>query len=134
MSNKTKIYTIVWLCLVALFNVITFVIPQNINGFNKYEGSFWPGYIAIMVCFVIHFIFMYIELNKQKINSTITTISFISLLLMIFTGSICMIVPNLKSWIGIIICFTVLIISIIFITLASSIEKSKNNWIKNNKQ
>lgn len=133
MSSKVKTYSIVWICLVALFNVITFVIPQSINGFNKYGGSFWPGYIAIMFSFVIHYIFMFIELNKQKINNTVTTVSVISLLLMILTGSACMLIPDLEIWKAIIICFTELIISIIFITLTNSIEKSKNSWIKSNK-
>ena len=49
MKKSFKIYSLIWAICVAVFNVITFVTPNEIGGVSKFSGSFWVGYIFITV-------------------------------------------------------------------------------------
>ena len=52
MKKSLKFYAIVWALCLAVFNVITFVTPNEIGGVSKFCGSFWGGYIFITVAFI----------------------------------------------------------------------------------
>ena len=45
MKKSFKIYSLIWAICIAVFNVITFVTPNEIGGVSKFSGSFWVGYI-----------------------------------------------------------------------------------------
>ena len=45
MKKKFGIYSVIWAICLAIFNVITFVSPNEIGGVSKFTSSFWVGYI-----------------------------------------------------------------------------------------
>lgn len=44
MKSKFKMYVIVWVAVVVLFNVIVFITPNEVAGMSKFGGAFWVGY------------------------------------------------------------------------------------------
>lgn len=124
-------YIIGWIVMLAFFNIICFVTPDQIGGINKYGGAFWSGYIFITISFVIHLIFNLIMLsarNKEQriMNTPLIVVSFAELIVMVIAGVTCMIIPEFPNWIGIIICYTILVISIAVILSVKSVgEYSK---------
>ena len=127
--KKNRIYYLVcWICLVALFNVICFVTPEEINGISKFEGAFWSGYGFIMATFVAHMIFAMIlttsnHFPKKVHNVSLMVISCVELALMVVCGSVCMVVQGLPNWIGIIVCSIILVFSIVSIIATKEVEE-----------
>ena len=78
MIKEVRNYVIIWILLVALFNVICFVTPAEVNGISKYQGAFWPGYGFITATFIIHMIFMMIIIKRQnyRIRTSLIVFSF----------------------------------------------------------
>lgn len=118
MKKSFVYYLLCWILVVALFNVISFVIPSKIADYDKYSGGFWVGYIFITLCFLVHLAFSYFSLsesNKEKriLNIPLNIISYIELVIMVIAGILCMITPFMPVWLGVIICMTVLVFSII---------------------
>ena len=145
MKKGFKYYLIVWVILLAVFNVVCFVSPSEAGGMTKFGGAFWVGYIFITLAFIGQLICAYFafKADKQKkffYNVPILSVSWAGLILTLILGTLCMAIPNLPSWIGIIVCFAVLAftaISVIKATAAGDIvsgidEKieSKTSFIK----
>ena len=128
MKKKVWFYIIFWIALVSLFNVLCFVTPNEINGVNKFSGAFWSGYGFTMVSFIGHLVYSCIvfsekNLDKRVMNTPLTVISFIELGFMIIVGAICMVVPGMPTWIGIAICYMVLILSVITLVCVNAVGK-----------
>ena len=120
MSKTFKIYSIVWAICFAMFNIITFVLPTSINAFT---GSFWIGYIFIVLAFVGQLGCSYIafkddNLQKTFYNVSLVLVSYIALAAMLVAGGLCMITPSFPVWLGVVLCILVAGISasIILIT------------------
>ena len=116
MNKERKYYLICWVLLLALFNVICFVTPSEVGGISKYSGAFWPCYGFITAAFIIHLIFMAAIMQKKqnRIRTSMVLVSFIELMLMSAAGGICMAIPFVPAWIGIIACAVILVFSIVF--------------------
>ena len=117
MKSNFKYYVIVWAVLVAIFNVIVFVTPNEVAGVSKFDGSFWVGYIFIMLTFVAQVSVAWYSL-KDDITKTfyrmpLLSISYGSLIAMMVVGILCMVIPGFPVWLGIILCLLVLAFSII---------------------
>ena len=52
MKKTFNYYSICWLISLAVFNVISFVTPNEIAGISKFTGAFWVGYIFITLAFI----------------------------------------------------------------------------------
>lgn len=108
-----KYYLIVWLLLLAIFNVAVFVSPAEADGFNKFDGAFWSGYIGITLAFlgqlaVSFFAFQSKNMQKFFYKIPLIRISWTGLVLTLIFGVICMVIPDLPNWVGIILCFVIL--------------------------
>ncbi len=107
MKAAIKTYSIVIVILLVIFNLIAFIAP-GWAGAEKYTGSFWIGYIAITLAFVINYVITYISLknsdSKQILfyNIPIVYISYCSLIACIIVGVLCMLNSNMPIWIAII--------------------------------
>lgn len=128
--QKLKSYIVFWLVLISLFNVVCFATPDKWYGVDKYSGAFWPGYIFITGSFILHlvyasFAFKESDIEKRALNNPITVISFFELGIMFAVGAICMMVPALPNWAGIILCYTVLALSVMFLISAKTVEENK---------
>ena len=145
MKKGFKYYLSIWVILLAVFNVAVFVSPGEAGGYSKFGGAFWVGYIFITLAFIGQLICAYIAFkadNLQKFfyNVPLIRISRIGLVLTAILGTLCMAIPNLPNWIGVILCLAVLAftaISVIKATAAGDIvsgidEKieSKASFIK----
>lgn len=113
MKKTFKFYAIVWVICLALFNVISFVSPDEIAGISKFNGSFWTGYIFITIAFIGQLVCAYVafkskNLKKLFYNIPLISISYIGLVVMLVVGSITMAIPYIPNWIGIIACLLVL--------------------------
>lgn len=144
MRSNFKYYVIVWAVLVAIFNVITFVTPSEIAGVSKFDGSFWVGYIFIMLTFVtqlgIAWYSIKDDITKTFYRMPLLSISYVSLIVMMVVGILCMVIPGVPVWLGIILCLLVLAFSIISMMQAQAVTavigdidtkiKSKTFFIK----
>ena len=124
MKKNFKYFAVIWAILLALFNVICFVTPDEMNGMSKYTGAFWVGYIFITAAFVGQLICAFIAFKAENIekmfyNVPLISLSFIGLIVMAVVGTLTMAIPNLPNWIGIIVCAIVLAFTAIAVVKAS---------------
>lgn len=113
MKKCFKPYATIVVLLFTLFNVICFISPNEAADMNKFDGAFWVGYIFITLAIIgqlvcAYFVFKTDELKKVFYNLPLATVSYAGLILTIVFGSLCMAIPNLPNWFGIIVCFAVL--------------------------
>lgn len=128
MNRKMKYYSAVWLISLAIFNVIAFITPSTVNGVSKYDTSFWIGYGFVTVAFIgqlacAYKAFKADSLQKLFYNVSLISISYIGLIVMLVVGGLCMAIPQIPYWIGIVVCVLVLgITAIAVIKTSAAIE------------
>lgn len=125
MSKNFKYYLGIWAVLLAIFNVAVFVSPNTVAGISKFGGAFWVGYIFITIAFigqlvVSYFVFKAENLQKFFYKISLVRISWTGLVLTLVFGTLCMVIPNLPDWIGVIACFVVLAFSAISLVKANA--------------
>lgn len=113
MNRNFKYYLSIWAILFAIFNIAVFVSPSEAMGLSKFGGAFWAGYIFITLAFigqlaVSFFAFKAENLQQLFYKISLVRISYTGLILTLIFGTLCMVIPNLPNWIGVIICFAVL--------------------------
>ncbi|MBR4867578.1 MAG: hypothetical protein IKU10_00345 [Clostridia bacterium] len=112
MKKAFHSYLTIWAILLFLFNIIAFVSGGLLNQ-EKYDASFWVGYIFITLAFVGQLVCAKIAFdanNLQKLfyNFPLISLSWTGLILSFVIAGICMLVPTLPYWVGIIACSIVL--------------------------
>lgn len=125
MKKSFKYYAIIWALLFAIFNIATFVSPNEAMGLSKFEGAFWSGYIFITIAFlgqlaVAYFAFNAKNAQKFFYNIPLIRISRTGVVLTTLFGIICMVIPNLPNWIGIVLCFAVLAFNVVSLVKAKA--------------
>ncbi len=122
MKKTFGLYFIGWLAALGLFNVITFVTPNEINGIGKFDTLFWVAYAFITLSFIgqliCAFVFRADSLQKAFYNISLFRISIFALIAICVIGGVCMAVVQIPDWIGIILCSIVLTINIIAVVKA----------------
>lgn len=113
MKRTVKLYTVVWLIALALFNVVTFVSPARMGEYRKFDGAFWAGYIFITVAFLGHLVCTYWAFRADTLkgffyNVPLISISYTGLVLMGVVGTVFMLISSFPNWVGIIVCAIVL--------------------------
>lgn len=129
MKKSFKSYIICWAVLFALFNVISFVTPAKVMGESKFTGAFWSGYAFITAALIAHCVFNYFALSakskeKRILNIPLVIMSVIALWVMMIVGAVFMAVPSLPYWLGIVICFAVLAVSVLMIVSAKGVSEA----------
>ena len=132
MNKKFKYYAIIWAILLVVFNVICFVTPNEVAGMSKFGGAFWAGYIFITLAFIGQLVCAYIafkaeNLKKLFYNLPLITVSYTGLILTIVFGALCMAIPNLPNWVGIIVCLLVLAFTAIAVIKAKATAEAVDN-------
>lgn len=125
MTKKFGIYTAAWAIALALFNVCAFVPPHTIDGVNRLNGSFFAGYVAITLCFLLQLGCAYFAFKPQSLQRTfyqlsLSTVSYAGLALMLVVGGLCMLIVPLPYWLGIVACVIVLGVTVIAILKATT--------------
>ncbi len=113
MNNNFKYYTSIWAILLVIFNIATFVSPNEVAGMTKFGGAFWVGYIFITLAFIGQLAVSFFAFNAKNMQKffykiPLIRISWTGLILTLVFGVLCMVIPNLPNWVGIIACFAVL--------------------------
>lgn len=125
MKNIFKYYVVCWAVLAAVFNLIVFITPNEMVGMNKFGGAFWSGYVFIMLAFVGQLVCAYFAFkseNKQKFfySLPLITISYTATIASVIVSTLCMVIPNLPNWVGIIICLVILAFSAVSVVKAKA--------------
>lgn len=125
MNKRMKYYTSVWLVALAIFNVIAFAVPDIDPSVSKFTVSFWIGYTAVTIAFIGQLICALISLkeeNQQKLfyKISLISVSYTGLIVMLVAGALCMAIPALPYWVGIVISVLVLGFTAISIIKASA--------------
>lgn len=125
MKSKFKYYLIIWVLIIVAFNVVVFVLPREIAGTDRFTGAFWIGYVFIMVMLLAQLgigwlVFREDNLTKLFYNISLMRISISSLIAMGIVGLICMAVPLIPVWLGVIVCLIALIFSAISLMRAQT--------------
>ncbi len=125
MKNKFNYYAICWVVALAIFNVACFASPAELEGYSKFGGAFWVGYIFITLAFLAQLAASYKAFEastKEKffLNVSLIRISYTALIVMLVVGGLCMAIPDLPNWIGVILCFAILGFSIISVVKAQA--------------
>ena len=138
MTKNFKYYAGVWAVLFAIFNIATFVSPNEAAGMTKFGGAFWVGYIFITIAFIgqlaiSYFSFAAKSMQKFFYKIPLIRISWTGLVFTLIFGVLCMVIPNLPNWVGIIACFVVLgfnAISLVKANAAADIVSEIDDKIK----
>lgn len=138
MNRKFRYYALIWAILFAVFNIICFATPSEAAGMYKFGGAFWAGYIFITLAFIGQLICAYIalktdDLTKLFYNIPIIRVSYTGLILTLVFGALCMAIPDLPNWVGIIVCLLVLAfnyIAVIKAKAASDVVEKIDNKVK----
>ena len=138
MKKSFKIYSLIWAICLAVFNVITFVTPNEIGGVSKFNGSFWVGYVFITIAFIGQLTCAFVAFKAENLkkffyNIPLLSISYGGLVAMLIVGSVFMAIPVLPEWIAIIVCVIILAfnaIAIIKATAAADIVSGIDEKIK----
>lgn len=119
MNKILKPYAGVWAICFALFNALVFLTPI------EHSGGFWVGYAFITVAFLGQFgctykAFKAESLKKCFYNVPLITISYTGLIVMLIAGSVCMVIPGIPNWLGVIVCLVVLGVTAIAVISAGA--------------
>lgn len=125
MKKGFQRYAAAWAVLLVLFNLICFATPAEWYGFNKFGGSFWAGYVVIMLAFLGQLACAYMAFraeNTKKFfyNLPLITVSYTGLILTLVLGGLCMAVPDLPNWLGALVGAVVLAFTTVAVIKASA--------------
>ena len=138
MNKNFKYYLGIWAILLLIFNIAVFISPNEAAGLSKFGGAFWTGYIFITLAFIgqlaaSYFAFAAKNIQKLFYKIPLISISWTGLVLTLIAGTVCMVIPNLPNWIGIIACFVILgfnAISLVKASAAAEIVSATDDKIK----
>ena len=124
MNKNFKYYASIWAILLVIFNIATFVSPNEAAGMTKFGGAFWVGYIFITLAFIGQLAVSFFAFNTKNMQKffykiPLIRISWTGLILTLVFGVLCMVIPDLPDWVGIIACFAVLAFNAISLAKAN---------------
>lgn len=119
MTKIMKSYAGVWAICFALFSAIVFLTPI------EHSNGFWVGYAFITVAFLGQFgctykAFKAENLKKCFYNVPLITISYAGLIVMLIVGSVCMAIPGIPNWLGVMVSLVVLGITAVAVISAGA--------------
>ena len=124
MKRVVWYYVVCWLVFLAVFNTIAFLIPNVFAWENKFTGSFWIAYGAIMIAFLGQLACACIAFRSENaeklfLNISLVSQSYSALIAMLVVGSVFIVIPSLPSWIGAVGCSAILAFSILSVMKAA---------------
>ena len=117
MKKAFRFYLIAWAILFVIFNVVVIVLPKEavIAGvtYTKLGGLSWITLILFELCFIGHLICTWIALRQNKLSGTfyrlpLIRLSYACIIVTTVIGCVMMAVPNLPSWIPLIVALIIM--------------------------
>ncbi|MBQ5995844.1 MAG: hypothetical protein IJL63_08320 [Clostridia bacterium] len=129
MKRSLSTYLISWALLIAVFNVICFIIPGRDGEARELTAAFWVGYAMVMLTLLLHLIYAVLSLSKSDrdkrlLNVPIMAISIVEFVIMAVVGAVCMLLPGNLFWIGVIVCCIVLAFSVILYLTSVTVHEN----------
>lgn len=126
MKKTFKSYIGVWAICLLTFNVIAFVVP------NEMKANFWAGYIFITLAFLGQLFCANIAFkaeNAQKFfyNFPLISITFVGTVIMLIVAGLTMAISAIPVWVGIVFCLIILAFTAIAIINASVASETVSN-------
>ena len=117
-------YALLWAVSLILFNVLVFIVPVP-EGMTRFGGSFWPGYIGILIAFLGQLYCGWEALKEKNADRVflrwpLIRISRTALVFTLIFGVGCIIIPDLPAWFGAVICLVILALTIQALLRASA--------------
>lgn len=124
MKKNFKYYAVAWLLLLALFNVLTFIIPAY-PAFEKYTDSFWIGWSVSIVAFLGQLVCAWLTSKDDLAQKTfyhvsLFRVSCIGLITTFIAALICMVITPLPYWCAAVLCLVVLVANAVTIVKAKT--------------
>lgn len=113
MKKGLTYYGIAWAICLAVFNVLTFVMPHAVGNFDWYQHpTFWIGYGFVMLSLIAQLLvgikmFSSEKAEKVFLRLSLQKTSYIALFTSLVVGAVFMAVPVLPEWIAAIVCVVV---------------------------
>ena len=123
MKKRSGLYIVIWVLLLAVFNLIAFITPPFFSEV-KYTASFWIGYSLITVMLIGQLICALVSMSaesekKMFYNLSLFKISYAGLIASFIVGGVCIILSPIAYWIGAIVCAIILVFNVIAVLKAS---------------
>ena len=113
MKKGLTYYGIAWAICLAVFNVLTFVMPHAVGNFDWHQRpTFWIGYGFVMLSLIAQLLvgikmFSSEKAEKVFLRLSLQKTSYIALFTSLVVGAVFMAVPVLPEWIAAIVCVVV---------------------------
>jgi len=133
MKKNFKFYALIWAIVLAVFNLVVFLVRPVIPGYViNYDARFWIAWAFIIAAFIgnlvcAYFAFKSENLKKMFYNLPLITVSWSALIAMLVVGCALMLIPNFPALIAAIVCIVVLAFNVIAVIKASWAADAVNN-------
>ena len=142
MKKAFKIYLIAWAIMFVLFNVVVIALPKETTvagvTVTKLGGLSWITLIVFELCFVGHLVCTWFALKRDKLSGMfyrlpLIRLSYACVIVTLVLGCLAMAIPNLPSWIPLIVALLIMAIyvfSILKAAAAAEIVESIDEKVK----
>ena len=139
MKKNFKYFALIWFVSLVIFNAVTFLIPAEIAGINRFDQpTFWIAYAFISVAFIGQFVTSLVVCSKNSmekvfLNIPLLKLGYSAIAVSVVVGLVFMIVPVIAPWIGAIICVLIMALYIIAgvkATAVANIVSEKTESVK----
>ena len=129
MKKAFRIYLIAWAIMFVLFNAVVIALPKEttIAGitYTKLGGLSWITLIVFELCFVGHLVCTWFALKQNKLTGTfyrlpLIRLSYACVIVTLVLGCLAMAIPNLPSWIPLVLTLVVIAIYVFAILKAAA--------------
>lgn len=136
MKKTFRFYLIAWAILFVIFNVVVIVLPKEavIAGvtYTKLGGLSWITLILFELCFIGHLICTWIALRQNKLSGTfyrlpLIRLSYACIIVTTVIGCVMMAVPNLPSWIPLIVALIIMALYAVAVLKAAAAAQIVEN-------
>lgn len=139
MKKNFKYFALIWFVSLVIFNAITFIIPAEIAGVNRFEQpTFWIAYAFITVALIGQLVSALIvcskdTLEKVFLNIPLLKLGYSAIAISVVVGLVFMILPVIAPWIGALVCIIIMalyVIACVKATAAANIVSEKTENVK----
>lgn len=110
MKKNFKFYIIIWVILLAVYNLTVFLVKPIIPGYIiNYDARFWISWGVIIATFIGQLFCAKVAFNSKNneklfLNIPLVMQSYTALIIVTVIGSVLMIIPDCPAWITAIVC------------------------------
>ena len=139
MKKTFKYFALIWFVSLVIFNAVTFIVPAEIAGINRFEQpTFWVAYAFISVALIGQLVSALLvcskdTLEKVFLNIPILKLGYSAIAISVLVGLVFMIVPVIPTWIGALICIIIMalyIVACVKSIAAANIVSDKSESVK----